>query len=108
MKTYKVRYSENVLAKIEELIHFIASINTKESSTKYALDLYDEISKLSYLADIFPDITWKSSHAIFPHTKRLLVKKGKLTAFYVIYEDYVIVYDIVPSLLITEESDFTP
>ena len=107
MKTYKVKYSENVIAKIDELIQFIASINTKESSTRYALDLYDEISKLSYLADIFPDVMWETSSVIYPHTKRLLVKKGKLTVFYVIYRDYVLVYDIVPSSLVTKDVDST-
>ena len=107
MKTYKVKYSENVIAKIDELIQFIASINTKASSTRYALDLYDEISKLSYLADIFPDVMWETSYVIYPHTKRLLVKKGKLMVFYVIYGDYVLVYDIVPSSLVTKEVDFT-
>lgn len=33
----------------------------------------------------------------------MLVKKGRLSVFFIIYKDYVLVYDIVPSKLLTKE-----
>jgi len=108
MKTYKVRFARKVYDQIESIAIYITSINTIESSIRYINSLVDEILTLSYRADTIPKLEWEIPHVIFPNTKRLLVKKGKLTVFYAKYQDYVLVYDIVPSKLITHKSDFTP
>lgn len=108
MKTYKVRFTRKVYDQIECIATYITSINTIESSIRYVNSLIDEIQTLSYCADIIPKLQWKTPQVVYPNTKRLLVKKGKLTVFFVTYQNYVLIYDIVPSSLVTEESDFTP
>lgn len=107
MKTYKIRFARRVYDQIGSIAVYITSINNVESSIRYINSLIDEILTLSYRADTIPKLQWETRHVIYPNTKRLLVKKGKLTVFYVVYQDYVLVYDIVPSSLITEEKDLT-
>lgn len=107
MKTYKVKFSRKVYDKIESIADYITSINTVESSIRYTNALIDEILTLSYRADTIPPLQWETLYNTYPYSKRLLVKKGKLTVFFIIYKDYVIVYNIVPSSLVTKEVDST-
>lgn len=108
MKTYKVRFTRKVYGQIESIATYITSINTIESSIRYVNSLIDETLTLSYCADIIPRLQWKTPQVVYSKTKRLFVKKGKLTVFFVTYQNYVLIYDIVPSSLVTEESVFTP
>ncbi|MCQ2308840.1 MAG: hypothetical protein Q4F69_05585 [Bacteroidia bacterium] len=108
MKTYKVRFTKKVYDQIESIASYIASINTVESSIQYVNSLIDEILTLSYYADIISKLQWKAQCVKYPDTKRLLVKKGKLTVFFVTYKDFVLILDIIPSSLVTEKSDSTP
>ena len=103
MKTYNVRFTRGLYDKIDEIAHFISSINTAESGVLYANSLVDEILTLSYRADTMPKLIWDTANVQHPDTRRMLVKKGRLSVFFVIYKDYVLVYDIVPSKLLTEE-----
>ena len=103
MKTYNVRFTRGLYDKIEELANFISSINTAESGVRYANTLIDEILTLSYRADTMPQLMWDTYDVKHPDSRRMLVKKGRLSVFFIIYKDYVIVYDIVPSKLLTEE-----
>ena len=103
MKTYNVRFTRGLYDKIDEIAHFISSINTAESGVLYANSLVDEILTLSYRADTMPKLIWDTSNVQHPDSRRMLVKNGKLSVFFIIYKDYVIVYDIVPSVLLTTE-----
>jgi hypothetical protein len=90
MKTYNVRFTRGLYDKIEEIAKFISS-------------LVDEILTLSYRADTMPKLIWDSSDVQHSDSRRMLVKKGRLSVFFIIYKNYVIVYDIVPSKLLTKE-----
>ena len=103
MKTYNVRFTRGLYDKIEEIAKFISSINTAESGVRYANSLVDEILTLSYRADTMPKLIWDTSDIQHSDSRRMLVKKGRLSVFFIIYKNYVIVYDIVPSKLLTKE-----
>lgn len=103
MKTYKIRFSKGVYDRIEEISQFIASFNTIESAVRYADTLVDEILTLSYRAESMPQLLWDTQDARHSDSRRMLVKNGKLSMFFIIYNDCVIVYDIVPSMLLTTE-----
>ena len=104
MKTYNVRFTKGLYDKIEEISKFISSINTAESGVRYANSLVDEILTLSYRADTMPRLMWDTSDVQHSDSRRMLVKKGRLSVFFIIYKDNVLVYDIVPSVLLTKES----
>ena len=103
MKTYNVRFSRGLYDKIEEIAKFISSINTAESGVRYANSLVDEILTLSYRADTMPQLIWDTADVHHPDSRRMLVKHGRLAVFFIIYKDSVIVYNIVPSKLLTNE-----
>ena len=103
MKTYKVRFSKGLYDRIEEISQFIASINTIESAVRYADTLVDEILTLSYRAESMPQLEWDTTDKRHSDSRRMLVKNGKMSVFFIIYMDYVIVYDIVPSVLLTTD-----
>ena len=69
----------------------------------YTNSLVDEILTLSYRADTMPQLIWDTADVHHPDSRRMLVKHGRLAVFFIIYKDYVIVYDIVPSKLLTNE-----
>lgn len=100
---YNVRFTRGLYDKIEEISKYIASINTAESGVRYANSLVDEILTLSYRADTMPPLIWDKADVQHPDSRRMLVKKGRLSVFFIIYKDYVLVYDIVPSKLLTKE-----
>lgn len=108
MKNYTVEYSKRVFEKIKDLINYISSINTPESGMRYVDSLYDEINTLSYRADTIPELIWDTCYFYHINEKRLLVKHGKITVFFHVKNNKVIVDDIVPSKLMTHKSDFTP
>ena len=103
MKTYNVRFTRGLYDKIEEIARYISSINTAESGVRYANSLIDEILTLSYRADTMPILLWDTSDVQHSDSRRMLVKNGKLAVFFIIYKNYVIVYDIVPSKLLAKE-----
>lgn len=103
MRKYKVRISGKAFKKIEDFSKFIISVNTKDSSEKYIDELINEILTLSYRADTIPILLWKTCYIQKPDTKRLLVKKGKVTVFFHTIEDFVMVDDIVPSKLLNKK-----
>ena len=103
MKTYNVRFTRGLYDKIEEIAKFISSINTAESGVRYANSLVDEILTLSYRADTMPKLIWDTSDFQHSDSRRMLVKNGRLSVFFIIYKNNVIVYDIVPSKLLTKE-----
>ena len=107
MKTYNVRFTKGLYDKIEEIAKYISSINTAESGVRYANSLVDEILTLSYRADTIPSLIWDTADVQHPDSRRMLVKKGRLSVFFIIYKDNVLVYDIVPSKLLTKEMSET-
>ncbi len=103
MKTYNVKFSRGLYDKIKEISKYISSINTVDSGVRYANTLVDEILTLSYRADTITQLIWDTADVQHPKSKRMFVKKGQLAVFFIIYKDYVLVYDIVPSKLLTKE-----
>ena len=103
MKTYKVRFTRGLYDKIDEIAEYISSINTAESGVLYANTLVDEILTLSYRADTMPTLLLDTAYVRHPNSRRMLVKKGRFAVFFTIYKDYVLVYDIIPSKMLTME-----
>lgn len=103
MKTYKVRFTRGLYDKIEEIAEYISSINTAESGVRYANTLVDEILTLSYRAGTMAPLIFGTEYAIYPNSKRMLVKKGRFAVFFTIYKDFVLVYDIVPSSMLKKD-----
>lgn len=103
MQIYDVNYSKSVVDKIKDLFDYIATINTYESAARYVDNLIDEINTLSYRADTIPKLLYTTPHVRNLNSKRLLVKKGKISVFFHITDNYVFVDYIIPSKLVTQE-----
>lgn len=108
MQIYNINYSKDVVDKIKDLFDYIASINTYESANKYVDDLIEEINTLSYRADTISESIYTTTHTRNKKSKRLLVKKGKISVFFHVTRNYVFVDDIIPSKLVYRVIYFTP
>ena len=108
MQIYDINYSKCVVDKIGDLFDYIATINTYESANRYVEELIDEINTLSYRADTIQSLVYTTAHNHNTSSKRLLVKKNKISVFFHITRNCIFVDDIIPSKLVYHVMDFTP
>ena len=97
MKVYEVVVHRRVYEQIASIQDYIASINTYASAVKYSNALFDEISTLSYLADVLPETDWASAKEYHPEAKRMVTHNRKWNIIFHIDGDFVIIDIILAS-----------
>ena len=97
MKLYEIVVHNRVYEQIADIQDYIASINTYDSAVKYSNDLFDEIEKLTYLADVLPETDWASAKEYHPDAKRMVTHNKKWNIIFHTEGDFVVIDSIKAS-----------
>ena len=97
----KVIIKDVVMLDIENIADHIIKHSTTEHAERYAKKLMEEISTLSYMAEVRPQSQWNLPKRYAQNAKTMPIARKKLTIIFHIEGEYVIVDKIMPSSLIT-------
>lgn len=97
MRHYKVILRPEAMEVLRQIVDFIKSTYTEESTQKYRKVFLFELDSLSYYASIFPKSRYQTAPKIHPEAKTLSIMNHHWTVIFHIEGDYVVVDRILPS-----------